>query len=214
MQTNSQGRGRRESSRLTTCGASGCFRPFAVCGACDRGRRYCSLECAGVARRSSVRRAGKRYQGTERGRSLHAVRQARYRDRQRAVTHQARAVPANYPRISETLPIRSEVRVTPVAECRREICVPPDCAICLRRGTFLRNGFLRRNRARVAHPRRVDVRKAPGVCLSQSGPMRRSEALAAPRITFGITDPAGPHERHGRCRASDEQIGPNRVLHR
>jgi len=34
-----------ESNRLTTCLRPACETPFAVCGGCDRGRRYCSDVC-------------------------------------------------------------------------------------------------------------------------------------------------------------------------
>ena len=40
-------------------------------------------------RRERVREAGRRYQATERGRRLHAIRQARYRARTSGVTHQS-----------------------------------------------------------------------------------------------------------------------------
>jgi len=43
--------------------------------------RYCGAECASAARRGSLRRAARAYQRTERGRRLHADRQARYRAR-------------------------------------------------------------------------------------------------------------------------------------
>jgi len=77
----------RESNRLATCAAPLCGRLFAVCGPCDRGRRYCSLDCSVSARRARQRQATRLYQSTERGRLAHAVRQARYRERARGVTH-------------------------------------------------------------------------------------------------------------------------------
>src|SRR5690606_1981035 len=77
-----------ESNRLTTCLRPGCEKPFAVCGGCDRGRRYCSDACSSEARRAKQRVAGARYQATERGRRQHAERQARYLERRR-VTHQS-----------------------------------------------------------------------------------------------------------------------------
>jgi len=79
---------RTASNRLTTCGLVSCSRLFAVCGRCDRGRRYCSKECAALARRTQLRRAGRLYQASERGRQSHAARQARYRARRSRVTHQ------------------------------------------------------------------------------------------------------------------------------
>jgi hypothetical protein len=85
-----------ESNRLTTCLRPGCERPFAVCGGCDRGRRYCSDVCSSEARRAKQRVAGARYQATERGRRQHAERQARYLERRR-VTHQSSSAVSTNP---------------------------------------------------------------------------------------------------------------------
>jgi hypothetical protein len=74
-------RSHRASNRLITCLLPSCARLFSACGGCDRGRRYCSGECARTARRVQQRRAGRIYQATDRGRLAHAVRQARYRAR-------------------------------------------------------------------------------------------------------------------------------------
>ena len=76
-----------ESARLAVCARLDCRRQFSVCGRCDRGRRYCGAECAEASRGESLRRAGRAYQRTERGRKLHAARQARYRVRRVPVTH-------------------------------------------------------------------------------------------------------------------------------
>lgn len=59
-----------------------------ICPRCDYGNIYCSGECSSVRRHQSVRSAGIRYQNTKEGRRKHAVRQARYRHRQKKVTHQ------------------------------------------------------------------------------------------------------------------------------
>lgn len=59
-----------------------------VCSRCDRGQIYCARGCAGEARRVKQREAGRRYQQTFRGRLQHAERMARYRTRQKKVTHQ------------------------------------------------------------------------------------------------------------------------------
>ena len=74
-------------NRFVICARGDCRRQFSVCVDCDGGRRYCGPECARAARRLGLSRAGRAYQATERGRELHAARQARYRDRRRAVTH-------------------------------------------------------------------------------------------------------------------------------
>ena len=69
--------------RLQLCAGRGCRRLFAVCRSCGWTRRYCSAECRDGARRMCVREAGRRYQQTDEGRSAHAARQARYRERRR-----------------------------------------------------------------------------------------------------------------------------------
>jgi hypothetical protein len=68
----------REANRMATC-ASDCWRQrFAICGRCDRGRRYCPPGCARTALREQLHRAGQQYQQSARGRSTHAIRQAGY----------------------------------------------------------------------------------------------------------------------------------------
>ncbi len=61
---------------------------------CDRGQRYCSVECRQASRRRQVREAAQRYQRTFGGAENHRLRQRRYRDRRTVtrgcVTHQPR----------------------------------------------------------------------------------------------------------------------------
>lgn len=69
-----------------------CRRARYICSNCDRGHRYCGEACSRSARARSVRRAGRRYQQTRRGRLAHARSQDRYRHRKqdrsnRKVTH-------------------------------------------------------------------------------------------------------------------------------
>ena len=72
-----------------------CQTPVLVCSHCDHGNRYCQ-DCAREVRQCKQRGAAKRYQNSLRGRSNHARRQRRYRERQRRksktlaeiVTHQ------------------------------------------------------------------------------------------------------------------------------
>jgi hypothetical protein len=65
-----------------------CGMQVCICAQCDCGNLYCPGQCAELARRESVRRAGARYQRTLRGARKHAERQRRYRERKRDVTHQ------------------------------------------------------------------------------------------------------------------------------
>ncbi len=65
-----------------------CGLQVCICAQCDCGNLYCPGDCAELARRESVRRAGARYQRTVRGARRHAERQRRYRERRRQdVTH-------------------------------------------------------------------------------------------------------------------------------
>ena len=174
-------RGKPSSSRLTTCADHRCHRPFAVCGGCDRGRRFCSPQCASNSRRSSLQRAGRQYQATDRGRSLHAARQARYRDRLRAVTHQPRDAD---PKISPKAEKPGAERLAAMP-ARQAFCLAPDCAFCGRPGVFLRNGFLDRT------PRRGNQR-------------RRSERPRSVQARHG-------HANRAACACAFETTGASRV---
>lgn len=167
------------SNRLATCGVPGCSRLFAVCGSCDRGRRYCSEECAVLARRAQTRRAGRCYQASERGRQAHAARQARYRSKQSQVTHQPLVASSDLPGIScatEQGANAAEGHVAPSpggATARGEVKAsetaarPPECAFCRCRSIFLRTGFHATTVARacrragsVSQPRRGQTTSA------------------------------------------------------
>jgi hypothetical protein len=65
------------SARLFVCAWCGC--EVVLCSCCDRGQIYCDGDCAGQARRQTLRGAGRRCQQTRRGRQMHAARMARYR---------------------------------------------------------------------------------------------------------------------------------------
>ena len=65
------------SARLFAC--AWCGREVVLCSCCDRGQIYCDGDCAGQARRQTLRGAGRRCQQTRRGRRMHAARMARYR---------------------------------------------------------------------------------------------------------------------------------------
>jgi hypothetical protein len=66
-----------------------CHKIAVFCEDCDMRQRYCSDECAKLARQRLQRLSGARYQKTFEGAQKHAARQASYRIRQREkVTHQ------------------------------------------------------------------------------------------------------------------------------
>jgi len=70
-----------------------CHCQVIICSHCDHGNLYCSGSCSSIARKAAVKAAGKRYQDTRRGRTKHAARQQRYRDRCKIVTHQGSLSP-------------------------------------------------------------------------------------------------------------------------
>lgn len=58
-----------------------CHKLVVICSCCDHGNIYCCAECSSIARRRSVREAGRRYQNTFKGKLNHARRQSNYRAR-------------------------------------------------------------------------------------------------------------------------------------
>lgn len=56
-----------------------CHRLVVICSRCDCGQRYCSVHCAQVQRRRSLREARRRYQLTPLGARNNAARQKRWR---------------------------------------------------------------------------------------------------------------------------------------
>ena len=67
-----------DDARLFLCAR--CRRQVLICSRCDRGQQYCGAGCSDLARRESLRAAGRRYQQSRRGRHCHAERQRRYPD--------------------------------------------------------------------------------------------------------------------------------------
>jgi hypothetical protein len=159
-----QGKPGREANRLSSCAP--CNQPFAVCGRCDRGRLHCSRECAQIRRHGQLRRAGRRYQATERGRAAHALRQARYRARRARVTHPpegdvgatvAQAAPAS----SAAYDGPPCAKVLIMRHGALGACMPPACAYCRASSGFLRNGFRPRARRRIARSPPVEELLVP-----------------------------------------------------
>jgi hypothetical protein len=76
-----------QTYRLYNCAR--CAEQVRICRRCDRGNQYCAGECAGLRRRESLLRAGRRYQRSYRGACAHAARQSAWRKSQaQKVTHQ------------------------------------------------------------------------------------------------------------------------------
>jgi hypothetical protein len=131
-----------ESARLCLCAR--CRALFLVCSRCDRGQLYCAEGCSQVARRESVKAAGRRYQQGRDGRRHHAARQRRYRARQQKVTHQGS--PPELP--GDVLPTGSAVAAKRHVSCRPPTFATHYCHFC---GgaceAHVRLGFLRIRRA-------------------------------------------------------------------
>ena len=190
MRSGSPRPGLTPSNRLATCGAVGCSRLFAVCESCDRGRRYCSEECAALARRAQTRRAGRCYQASERGRQAHAARQARYRAKRSRVTHQRVADSSDLRAISHATEQGTDVAASDVARSplgatpRGEVKAseagarPPACALCRCQSIFLRTGFHTRKRASAPCWRGFAATQGP-----TGSPVLSSSSVALRRAT-------------------------------
>jgi hypothetical protein len=132
------------SARVFACAR--CGVQVLVCSRCDRGQRYCGIECAGPARRESLREAGRRYQASRAGRFAHARRARRYRQRwreQEIVTHHGCQA------TSPASTLAAQPSEATAAATREDAAPAPwhchwcerSCALPLRRG-FLRHGLM------------------------------------------------------------------------
>ena len=110
-----------------------CRAPTLVCSHCDRGQIYCATGCAAVVRQQSQREAGRRYQGSLRGRFRHAARTRRWRERQallavplagsqvatpQSVTHQGSPLPASDAvlTVPSPMPVAATLAPAPTAQ--------------------------------------------------------------------------------------------------
>lgn len=168
----------REANRMATCARDCCRQLFAICGRCDRGRRYCSPGCARTARREQLRRTGQQYQQSARGRSTHAIHQARYRARKTGVTHQ----PGSEVAMASGKPPRSVLAVLPPAPL---VPCPPRCVPCGKSTAFMRTGFRIR---RGPRSRKHGVRsgpKPPVAVMCAHARSRQPRPRARPAIFTG-----------------------------
>ncbi len=67
------------SARLYHCAR--CQKQVLLCRHCDHGQIYCHSLCSALSRSERVRQTKRRYQQTLRGRTKHAARQKRYREK-------------------------------------------------------------------------------------------------------------------------------------
>ena len=133
------------TARLYNC--VHCHRQVTICSYCDRGNIYCGKSCADLARCTSLKAAGKRYQRTRRGRFNHAERQRRYRSRSKKVTHQGSPEPPT----NDPLAARSEAPLLLAIIKNEGIC----CHFCGR----LCSGFLRLEYLHTTAPPSASDRK-------------------------------------------------------
>lgn len=123
------------TARLYNCAR--CHCQVLICSHCDRGNIYCAGQCSDIARRTSLKKAGKRYQSTYQGRLKHAARQRRYRANYKKVTHQGTPEAAS----NDPLVTRSEALVAVVTIENNDI----HCHFCGRScSPFLRLDYLHR----------------------------------------------------------------------
>jgi hypothetical protein len=168
----------REANRMATCARNCCRQLFAICGRCDRGRRYCSPECASTARREQLRRAGQQYQQSARGRSTHAMRQARYRARKADVTDQSGSEAAGASRGPPRLPSA----VLPLARLAPR---PPSCVRCGKSTAFMRTSLRIRGVPRSRKHRASFEKKSLVDHMRARAHSRRPLARARPALFTG-----------------------------
>ena len=145
--------------RFFLCGR--CRTHVLICSHCDRGQVYCAAGCAGEARRSAQREAGRRYQASRNGRFAHAERNRRYRARRQNVTHQGSPAPPT----DDLLPAGPAEAVSgPRVQSDAPGVSAWHCHWCNRRcRQFVRQDFIRRRPARSIgqHDRRGSARDHP-----------------------------------------------------
>lgn len=148
----------QSSARLYFC--CRCQAQVIICSRCDRGHRYCSEKCAGIARSVSLKRAGERYRSTRAGRFNNAARQQRHRERKRLkapkVTHQG-SPPVALHDVLKTLFTRPERTQNPDQSCTDVRC--HHCGVLC--DLFLRQDFLHQSRLSGAFRRPSIVEERP-----------------------------------------------------
>jgi len=102
--------------QLVVCQDPACRRVLALCTLCNVPRhRYCGADCTRRARRARQREAARTYQRSWSGRLRHALRQQRYRERRKNVTHQLGRIRRRSARVASKSPPRS----LPLSCCAR-----------------------------------------------------------------------------------------------
>jgi hypothetical protein len=155
--------GRRRTRSMSTNAlrerrCSYCGRLFALCRACDRGHRYCSVFCRLQGQRAVRRRATKRYRASQEARDDHRDRERGRRANARAVGHQGSEIE----RVDDTMetPTAASPTTTSVETAQRAAqehhahLSLSRCAVCGRDSAWLQRQLPpRRFRARSPRPR-------------------------------------------------------------
>jgi len=130
------------TSRLFLCAR--CRKQVIICRRCDRGQIYCAEGCASIARRLSVREAGRRYQQSRHGRFKQADRLRRFRLRKQNVTHQGSSSTTG----NDLLTVNSAKGDKPVVWLgQSQSANNPQCHFCgVSCSNYVRNSFLHRRR--------------------------------------------------------------------
>ena len=103
---------------IVVCQDPECGRAIALCTLCNLPRwRYCGPACSRRARRGRQREAARKYQQGWQARLLHALRQRRYRERRKNVTHQLARIVRRAAKVIATSPPNESV--TCCARCGR-----------------------------------------------------------------------------------------------
>lgn len=128
--------------RLFLCAR--CRKQVRICRRCDRGQIYCPDGCAKIARRHSLREAGRRYQQSRQGRFKQAERIRRFRLRKQNVTHQGSEsvaehdlLPTNSAKVDKRVVLTTQTSSLNTLRCHFCGCSCSD---------FVRNNFLHRRR--------------------------------------------------------------------
>ena len=141
-----------EAFRVYACAR--CQSSAQICSKCDRGQRYCSKECSSMARRTTQRAAGRRYQRTLKGRLSHRSRQHRYRLRLAQVTHQGSQHTIQV--VDSSTFAKKQMPLTASSKQLNAGC----CNYCDKHGNgWIRLGYLRRRAKRPKRRRRAQKRR-------------------------------------------------------
>jgi hypothetical protein len=129
------------SSRIFNC--LRCHHQAILCQQCDRGQRYCADQCRSIARKTSIKRANKKYQNTTKGRFNNAERQRRFRlsqtQKKKIVTDQGSPSKRSRDLLTvELCALKNRTKVLPIlSKTTCHFCGSPI-------GQFFRVGFLKK----------------------------------------------------------------------